>query len=215
MISQIKYVVVATPRSATGWTSQVLCAMGLKCGHEKCFTHDKQVYEGKLGVDYTWGDSSWLAVPFIDDLPPGTTILHQVRNPCATIASLVGLGHFGHWDRALDEYHIFMRQHVMLPDGLNTIQRAAWFWYLWHVKIEEAGRRRGWPWYVRYRVETPNIPAIYHQEITGHQPTKDQLRKASEVPTDYNHKRGRSKPDVTMDVLPTRVADLALRYGYG
>lgn len=217
MISRIKYVVVSTPRSATGWTSQVLCAMGLKCGHEKHFTHDQQLYESEIESDCTWGDSSWLAAPFLDKLPPSTMVLHQVRDPCATIASLVGLAHFSHWVRLLDEYHIFMQAHLPreLPAGLNAIQRAAHFWLIWNTMIEEAGRRIGWPWYVRYRVETPNIPAIYHQEITGHQPTDDQVRKASEIPTDFNSKPGRIKPVVTMDLLPAPVAELARRYGYG
>lgn len=214
-MSQIKYVVVSTPRSATGWTSQVLCAMGLKCGHEQHFSYDRQVYDDRLKTDCVWGDSSWMAAPFIHKLPSGTMILHQVRNPCDTIASMVGMTHFNHWDRALDEYHIFMREWVTLDGrGVDPIQLAARFWYCWHVAIEADGQRIGWPWYVRYRVETPNIPAIYYQEITGHQPVTHWIRKSREIPVDFNSKRGRTKPTVTMDMLPTRVVDLARRYGY-
>ncbi|KKM67211.1 hypothetical protein LCGC14_1473430 [marine sediment metagenome] len=217
MISQIKYVVVSTPRSATGWTSQVLCAMGLKCGHERHFTHDKQSYESKLESDYMWGDSSWMAAPFIGDLPRGTMVLHQVREPCATIASLVGLRHFDHWDRALDEYHIFMRAHLPheLPDGLNAIQRAAHFWLTWNEMIEATLASRPDLEWIRYRIETPTIVELLCGWLTDHEPSRKLLAKGMAVPTDFNRRRGLTKPDVTMDLLPTRVADLARRYGYG
>ena len=213
MTSPIKYVVVSTPRSATGWTSQVLTAMGLRCGHEKHFAPDRQVYGAELEADRTWGDSSWMAAPFIDKLPPFTMVLHQTRNPCDTIASMVALKHFDHWDKPSSPYHVFMHEHIVMDGRLDPIQLAAWFWYAWHVGIEERGQLRGWPWYARYRVESVDVGVMYRWIMSRH-PTTDQLRKALEVPTDVNSKPGRHKPIVTMDMLPTRVVDLARRYGY-
>ena len=33
-MGKLSYVVVSTPRSATGWASQALSAMGPQCGHD-------------------------------------------------------------------------------------------------------------------------------------------------------------------------------------
>lgn len=214
MMSPIKYVVVSTPRSATGWISEVLTRMGLHCGHERHFDHDKQVYLDTVPSDRIWGDSSWMAVPFIEALPPRTLVLHQTRNPVDAIGSLVMLGHFGHWGRALDEYHIFMRTHMRdaMPEG--EIRKAAHFWLRWNEMIETALASRPDLERIRYKIERPYIAKMLYEQITGHLTTKDVRRKGESVPTDFNHKRGRPKQVVSMHTLSPAVNAMARRYEY-
>ena len=85
-IQPIKYVVVSSPRSGTGYTAEVLNRLGLNCGHETWFFPGRTLYQ-KHGEKF-WGDSSWLAVPFLVKMPMGTLILHQLRNPIKTLDSM-------------------------------------------------------------------------------------------------------------------------------
>lgn len=214
MMSPIKCVVVAAPRSATGWAAAVLRELGLLCSHEGHFRANSQEYARRVGYD--WGDSSWMAVPFIRDLPEHTVVLHQTRDPLDTIPSLVALHHFDHWDRPIvDGYHAFMRRHMRdeMPEG--EIAKAAYFWLRWNEMIEDGlGRRRDLHT-LRYRVEEETALTLMYTMITLKDPSAELLDKALAVPADYNHKQGRSKPTVTMDMLSPEVQTMARRYGYG
>jgi hypothetical protein len=64
----------------------VLTAAGCSCTHESVFGPHTQRFGGWGAAQ---GDSSWLAVPFLDQLPAGTVVLHQVREPRAAIDALV------------------------------------------------------------------------------------------------------------------------------
>ena len=108
-MSQLSYVVVSTPRSGTGWAHAVYTAMGLRCGHEAHFHYGKQQW-ACVSMPEVWGDSSWMAAPFIPELPPGTVVLHQVRNPVASVASMAG--HFAKWGEWDDPYIAFMMRRM-------------------------------------------------------------------------------------------------------
>ena len=84
----IKYIVVSSPRSGTGYTAEAFSRLGLNCGHEQSFFPGQYVYH-KQG-EKIWGDASWLAVPFLDKMPPGTLVLHQTRDPIKTLDSMSG-----------------------------------------------------------------------------------------------------------------------------
>jgi hypothetical protein len=80
--------VTGSGRSGTGYIAQILGAAGLRCGHEALFgprTRSVPDFE-------RWdGDASWLAAPFVTDLPSGTVVLHQLRDPPEVVASWYGL----------------------------------------------------------------------------------------------------------------------------
>ena len=89
--SSAHFVVTGCARSGTGYTARLLTDLGVPCDHEALFTPYTERFDGFSG---TRGDSSWLAVPFIDQLPAGTVVLHQVRHPKAVVSSLLGIRFF-------------------------------------------------------------------------------------------------------------------------
>ncbi|MFW6034492.1 MAG: hypothetical protein ACOC9R_05080, partial [bacterium] len=67
------FVVTGLGHSGTGWAAQLFSRLGVPCGHERWFNPWRQTPGGN--------DSSWLAVPHVDDLPAGWRIVHLVRDP--------------------------------------------------------------------------------------------------------------------------------------
>jgi hypothetical protein len=85
------FVVTGCARSGTGYTARLLSTLGVPCTHEALFSPYTERFKG---FPEPGGDSSWLAVPFVDELPPGTVVLHQVRHPDAVVSSLLGIRFF-------------------------------------------------------------------------------------------------------------------------
>lgn len=86
------FVVTGCGRSGTTYTARLLASLGYRCGHEELFGP----FQRKAPhFRSRHGDVSWLAVPFLDQLPPGTAVVHQVRHPVQVIRSLAGIGLFG------------------------------------------------------------------------------------------------------------------------
>ncbi len=83
------FVVTGMPRSGTTYTSAVLRRFGLECGHEEVFHPHTTAYAGFGRWD---GDASWLAVPFLDQLPEEVRVIHQLRHPLLVAGSLIGTG---------------------------------------------------------------------------------------------------------------------------
>ena len=80
------FVVTGCARSATTYTAQLLSAAGTTCTHEAVFGPRTA---GFRGWGPAQGDSSWLAVPFLQELPGETVVVHQVREPLGAIDALV------------------------------------------------------------------------------------------------------------------------------
>ena len=80
--------VTGCARSGTAYASAVLEGIGLDVGHEAVFGPRTRRFEG---FGETHGDSSWLAVPFLDILPEDTYVLHQTRHPQAAPRGLLGV----------------------------------------------------------------------------------------------------------------------------
>ena len=85
-----RFLVTGCARSGTGYIATLLTALGVPCGHERVFN---PLTLGKgdelLWPDASPGESSWLAAPFIPNLPEEVLILHQVRETVAMIRSKV------------------------------------------------------------------------------------------------------------------------------
>lgn len=85
------FVVTGCARSGTGYTAALLTHLGAATQHESVFSPYTTAFEG-------WGpqpgESSWLAAPFIDQLPADSVVLHQVRDPGDVVQSLLGLHFF-------------------------------------------------------------------------------------------------------------------------
>ena len=203
----ISFVVVSTPRSGTAYTAKLLNAIGVSCGHERYFDTDKQVIEDRSQEQF--GDSSWLAAPFLKSLPLDTIILHQIRDPIKSINSLIYTKHL-YLDLYENRYIAFINRHTPFPGRLTTQQQLAmFFWCYWHQLIEKnaSGHR-----YFRYQVE--NIPIDLLMVLLSNHGDKISARENEiSIPKDCNT-RGTPLPFVTKDILTSEVISLATRYGY-
>jgi hypothetical protein len=85
------FVVTGCARSGTAYLAAVFSRLGLSCGHEVVFGPRTRRFEG-FGEQH--GDSSWLAAPFLPELPEDTLIMHRVRHPLRVVRSLLGVRFF-------------------------------------------------------------------------------------------------------------------------
>ncbi len=130
--TKIRYIFTGTPRSGTGFTSQLLTSGGLKVGHEMFFGMPGFGYYPKGAV----GDCSWLALPHLASYPDAKKI-HIVRDPLKTISSLVH-------SRILDDgviggnmYGLYKAKN--LPELLEWkgLNRYIFFWTVWNNVAEK------------------------------------------------------------------------------
>jgi hypothetical protein len=165
-----RFIVTGCARSGTLFMAEVLSGLGHPCGHEQLFTPATTTAPdfGELQ-----GDVSWLAAPFIGELPAGTIVLHQVRDPLATVRSLVGVRMFQTKPHPLMQLRYRLQYHhirvarpitnarfvrfaadhcrgVFDPD--DEPSRAAAYWVRWNRMIERAADRADLL-YRRYQVE--------------------------------------------------------------
>jgi hypothetical protein len=220
------FVVTGTGRSGTTYTAQLLTSVGWACGHEDVFTPTLDRFDG-FG-DYV-GDASWLAVPHLDGLPADVPVIHQVRDPLATIRSLASVAFFRHWwtPRALKftaqhtllrrspsrgPFHAFARRHFPeVWEHWSPFTRAARHWVDWNLRVEAAGSARD---YLRVRVEDidgETLDALSELVGASLQPP------ARWPPATVNTRRGAfdgAGLDDLPAVLATDVAEVAGRYGY-
>lgn len=74
------FLVTGCGRSGTTWAARALSQLGLPCLHEFQFS---PVQHGPLARS----ESSWLAVPYLDELPTGTPVVRIMRDPYAVVRS--------------------------------------------------------------------------------------------------------------------------------
>lgn len=223
---KIRYVIASTPRSATGYSAKIFNNLGLNCTHEGKFNPWVASYHDAAKT--TFGDSSWMAVPHLDRLPPNTLILHQVRDPLATLNSnlkphLTPSSLFANWDRRPEEpYSQFIwdyTQNWTWAD--NEKERIMQFWCGWHKWIEYAATKRSDLRYVRFSIEDLNAEKLHQLAKNaclncwgGNGPgLKYAARVLKTVPTNFNH-HGKVGSEFTMDNLSDDVKSLAVSYGY-
>ncbi len=81
------WVLTGMPRSGTTFSAALLTRVGMDFGHEEVFHPHLTHYMGMGKFD---GDASWLAVPFLGELPGDSRVVIQVRDPLKVVGSLVG-----------------------------------------------------------------------------------------------------------------------------
>ncbi|KKN88863.1 hypothetical protein LCGC14_0244700 [marine sediment metagenome] len=174
-MGNIRYVVAGLPRSGTKYIAKVLTSMSLDCGHERHFGYEKATVERT--EDGIWGDASWMSVPYLKGLPPGTVVFHQLRNPINVLNSNLppdGDSYFRTWDEnaGLESDPLYNKsipwkrfiwdttQDWVWPEGAaeehegpGEIQRLIHWWMNWNLWIESAVLRRADLQYIRYRLE--------------------------------------------------------------
>jgi hypothetical protein len=211
--------------------ARVLAAMGLRCGHEDLFNQNST--QGRLPLpwpDDMPGESSWFAVPFLEALPAGTLVAHQVRHPLGVVNSSVRNKFFerARWDRAsLDEkryrqylVYSFMEHHIRGMHNGSDVEKAMRYWLEWNRLAERAENIQGLR-YIRYRLEDIGARLEFLLDAIGLPYDKARIPEVlAQFPKNYNT-RGPVEPgeEVTWDKLPPgqlteEVKAQARRYGY-
>jgi len=226
------FLVTGCGRSGTTYIARFLCSLGCKCGHEKLFNPIST--QGRLPLpwpDYMPGESSWLAVPYLEALPAGTLVLHQVRSPLGVIRSSVRNRFFdrSQWDKTAiqdeqkyREYlHItFIEQHIRGIYTGTPVEKAMKYWLEWNRLAERAEKIPGLR-YLRYRVEDIQERLGQILDLIGFRCDKAEVSEAlARFPSNYNT-RGPVEMDseIQWSTLPEgtlkqELLQQAQRYGY-
>lgn len=216
--------------------AEALGKLGHACGHEQLFTPETTSLPSFGDAQ---GDVSWLAAPFLADLPAGTVVLHQVRDPLATVRSMVGVRMFQTKPHPLMQaryrlqyYRIrfarpitnarfvrFADEHCPgvfdLPDETS---RAASYWVRWNRTIASAQNRDDLI-YLRYRVEDLDDELLSQLDrlLGGTATAADAAEVRAELGIDTH--RARQVDALALDAVADPVTrrtltELAREYGY-
>ena len=205
-------VVTGCGRSGTGYAAALLSALEIECGHERVFTPETQVAPRDLGG--LTADASWLAAPFLSDLPDGAVVLHQVRDPVAVVASLLGIRFFSHPRRApistrmtdgvelarraivrkrrrpirRDFVRFIQRHEPVILEPHTELERTVTYWVRWNMMIERLVGSRP---YLRYRVEDMDARLVGRiLGLAGVSRSADAIERVlASVPTSINSRR--------------------------
>lgn len=149
-----RFVVTGIGRSATNYTSKLLSSADIPTTWETAFQVNKRNPRFTEG-----GDSSWLSAPFLADLPDGTVVLHQLRDPLRWLESWLRVT-----PRWPTRHRTFVVEHSRMFrwDRGRHPQDDMRIWVRWHKMIEDTVKERGFP-YLRFQVEELNLAKM--QEI--------------------------------------------------
>lgn len=192
----MKLLVTGTGRCGTHWFAECLRRAGVPATHEYAFTPSQDGTQRAWSAEVSWPATAYLPVD-------GAEVVHLVRHPLATIASLAARdtfrgGSWGTWAA---------RVCPLIGSGETHLERSALHWVGWNQMIEPHA-----DYFLRVeevvpddiaqmaRVINPNarldvLPPAIH---TSQHPELTWAELASLV-----------RPEVTR-----RVAELAERYGY-
>jgi hypothetical protein len=194
--------VVTGVRSGIGYLSKVLNFCRIRSGFETMFT-----LEGKQANPFLRGDASWMAPPFLDRFVG--YVLHVVRDPVDTVASLVGTGWFGDDDSA---ERTFILEHAPgVFEFPSPLERAMAFCVLWNRRIDEFAHKR-----VRVEDVTGGDLVDLVRYAGAHHAQWEIQARLDEVEKDFNSSE---HPSLTWSDLPdgdlkAELERMGKEYGY-
>lgn len=207
-----RMIVTGTGRCGTAYVALALQRNLVPADHERFFNPET------FGIP-PWGraDVSWLAAPFLSHYQDAF-VVHLVRDPLKTVASLVGIGLFEEpdsefWNEGHAPYQEFARKMVPAVFEASTpLGRAVSFYLAWNEMIEPHAN-------IRLRVEDQITgeslwPAV---AAAGSKATPFEIqRKIDEVPPFVN---ARPRGDINWDDIPEgkekrKLEAMADQYGY-
>lgn len=207
------FVITGCPRSELGFTSRVFSALGAPCGHEDVFHTAAFERSGTLfWPPNVAGDASWYAAPVLGKLPESTVVIHQVRDPLATIHDLYSSRFFERDTPSRDFVQDFLPE-TRLGGALVKCMRL---WLQWHRMIEAAADYDDLI-YQRQRLEDfDEYRACEQLALLGLQRDAGRVRA---VIKDLGGVPIRQQVPLTWDELPrtsltAEVMEAAVEYGY-
>jgi hypothetical protein len=122
------FLVTGCGRSGTAWAARFFSEIGFPCGHEVLYTPDGA---GPLAMP----ESSWLAVPHLEDLPEGTMVLRMMRDPYLVVRSVIARGFLSDLGGPFEEY--VTRHRPEITRSLSHLGRAIRWVALWDEPMDE------------------------------------------------------------------------------
>ena len=226
----MRFLVTGCSRSGTQYAARLWSELGIACGHEKIF-NILSLRPGDPGprLDHpSWvGDASFLAVPFLEALPAGTVVLHQLRHPLEVMRSHMGLGFFSEpptvspylAENHLDFLGVIERNCPEVFREPDECSRCAVYWIRWNRLAERAERIPGLD-YLRYRLEDLDAELLERllQRLGIELPRARIAAALAAVPPDENHRPRDESIELSRIRAPelrASLRELARRYGYG
>jgi hypothetical protein len=208
----LDFVVTGTPRSGTKYLATVLRRLGIDCWHERSFNPWYVMTEAYRLNDRPWGDSSWLAAPFLHLLPADTKVFHVVREPLDALNSIIGTRQLN--KPRPSDFQQFLAMHCWNDERHTSIDvglDAQTFWVRWNRMIEDSGRVS-----LRFRVDeiSSALPVIVSEIGASHLTGQDIAVAVEAVPKDVNTREHRCPVRLVRSDLTTECVDAARRYGY-
>ncbi len=214
------FVVTGTGRSGTMGMSVLLNRAGVRTSFEEFFCARQidpalgQNYPSWLDSTETIGEVSSLAPPYLRHLPEEVVVLHQVRNPVATLASLVteslAVGEKIRWFPNIKFNRRYLPETSIDDASLLFYMK---YWLLWNEMIEPFAD-------VRYRIE----------DVAGNPGLLDELLGTIDIPHSEATERALETYDTTFNTrmhasaltwraipdsqLKWRILQKAILYGY-
>lgn len=121
------FLITGCGRSGTGWAAALLTTLGYPCAHEEQFSWNRS---GPLRRS----ESSWLAVPHLDDLPRDTRVLRIMRDPYQVVQSIMARGFLRHGADVFDGYVEHHRPDIFTSG--THLGRAIRYVALWDEPLE-------------------------------------------------------------------------------
>ena len=221
------FLVTGCGRSGTRYVADLFTAIGVPCGWERILNpmkapeHRARDYKyclHKLGI---YGDSNWLAVPYMKRIPRDVRVIHLVRDPLKVIRSFLYLRFFGddhiHCGYQGDRCHtILPSTHVRGLDAYpSAIERCMAYWVGWNRLCEH--------WAAEFECVRVRLEDLLFRPVRTIQMLADFIAGPTTPPASWpknRHKRlSYTEGLFTWDHLPAgwlrdEVQQLAKRYGY-
>jgi hypothetical protein len=202
------FLVTGCGRSGTNYTSVLLNACGVLCGHEAVFYPTTTTPQ--------WGswqaEASWLAVPHLGTLSKELPIYHQVRNPLEVLRSFLGFKFFSapFDDAGHGPYLRAIQKHdPAIFSFADPLHRAMMYWIRWNQAAEAHSC-------MTYRVEDLDARSLEQLCGEGLDPEKVAHALASTSRRSNGRKRDENLgwSNIPQSALGTQLRDMAERYGY-
>ncbi len=143
------FLITGCGRSGTTYMARLLNNLGIRTAHEEYWSasvgmRESVRFTGWLASTATSGEVSGLAVPALaheDNTvgsilkEQGVVVFHQVRNPVAVIASLMGLRNFHPENRWLTNIKFNHRWLPILDQESEPLRRCMFYWTYWNEML--------------------------------------------------------------------------------
>lgn len=204
------FFLVGPARSGTGYIAALLTSLDVPTGHEAMFG----AYGFKARLELC-GDSSWLAVPFLDDIPSACPVLFQARNPIRIVQSNFEIGFLQRGSK-FDQFAAAVLG-AKLPAGASPLESSILYVLAWMDAIRRRQDRLAYT----YRLEAIGVETVLEicAQVGVSMDAGRVERALASLPRNVNDK-AHKKTGRTLDwnaaspELRRRLQDLAVALGY-